>query len=84
VRLAPACPDTPVYKELDLPQGNVTQLRADLVFEVGGSSVYVDVVVVNPAAASYVESQRLVPSEQKKRVLRVKNKGSVEEPIKGS
>jgi hypothetical protein len=60
-----ACPDAPVYKELNLPQGH-TQLRADLVVEVGGSSAYVDVVVVNPASASYVESQRLVPRQQTK------------------
>jgi hypothetical protein len=36
------------------------------VVEVGGSSVYLDVVVVNSDSGFYVESQRLVPREQTK------------------
>jgi hypothetical protein len=67
---------------------------SELVVEVGESSLYIDVnvdeVVVNPASPSYIESQRLVLREQVKleaarqRVRRVKNKGSIEEPIKES
>jgi hypothetical protein len=42
------------------------QLRTDLAVVVGGDMVCVDVVVTNPASASYIENRRRVPQEPQK------------------
>jgi hypothetical protein len=56
----------PIYKEHNLPPGNNVQLRTDLAVVVGGDMVCVDVVVTNPASASYIENRHRVPQEPEK------------------
>jgi len=63
-----ACPQAPIQKELLLPPSRTGQLIADLVVQVGGDSVYLDVVVANPANQSCLETRRREPREQEKLV----------------
>jgi hypothetical protein len=55
-----------IDKEHNLPPGNNVRLRTDLAVVVGSDMVCVDVVVTNPASASYIENRRRVPQEPEK------------------